>query len=154
MTALVAETLAEQAAAQDIAVQTDLAPGVAVQGDETLLMRMLINLGENAVRYGRPGGQVRLTLQCRDGQAVGTVQDDGVGIAPENQEKIWQRFWQADPARSGGGAGLGLAMVRWIARAHGGDVTVQSAPGAGSTFTWRIPCARGGPETLQKPQNS
>ena len=146
MTALVAETLAEQAAAQNITVQTDLAPGVAVQGDETLLMRMLINLGENAIRYGRPGGQVRLTLQCRDGQAVGTVQDDGIGIAPENLEKIWQRFWQADPARSGGGAGLGLAMVRWIARAHGGDVTVQSAPGAGSTFTWRIPCARGGGE--------
>ena len=154
MTALVAETLAEQAAAQNIAVQTDLAPGVAVQGDETLLMRMLINLGENAVRYGRPGGQVRLTLQCRDGQAVGTVQDDGIGIAPENQEKIWQRFWQADPARSGGGAGLGLAMVRWIARAHGGDVTVQSAPGEGSTFTWRIPCAQGGEEKTQKPQNS
>ena len=56
------------------------------------------------------------------------MEDDGIGIAAEDREKIWQRFWQADPARSGGGAGLGLAMVRWIAGAHGGSVTVQSTP--------------------------
>lgn len=139
---MVAETEAEQAEARNITVQTELEPGVTVQGDETLLMRLLINLTENAIRYGRPGGQVKLTLRRQNGQAVGTVEDDGIGIAPEDLDKIWQRFWQADPARSGGGAGLGLSMVRWIAQAHGGRVTVQSEPGKGSIFTFFLPCEK------------
>ena len=139
---MVAETEAEQAEARNITVQTELEPGVMVQGDETLLMRLLINLTENAIRYGRPGGQVKLTLRRQDGEVVGTVEDDGIGIAPENLDKIWQRFWQADPARSGGGAGLGLSMVRWIAQAHGGRVTVQSEPGKGSIFTFFLPCEK------------
>ena len=139
---MVAETEAEQAEARNITVQTELEPGVMVQGDETLLMRLLINLTENAIRYGRPGGQVKLTLRRQDGEAVGTVEDDGIGIAPEDLDKIWQRFWQADPARSGGGAGLGLSMVRWIAGAHGGRVTVQSEPGKGSIFTFFLPCEK------------
>lgn len=136
---MVAETEAEQAEPRQITVTTDLEPDVVVAGDETLLMRLVINLTENAIHYGRPGGRVRLTLRRRDGWAVGTVEDDGIGIAPEDQEKIWQRFWQADPARSGGGAGLGLSMVQWIVRAHGGRVTVQSTPGTGSVFTFFIP---------------
>lgn len=139
---MVAETEAEQAEARNITVQTELEPGVTVQGDETLLMRLLINLTENAIRYGRPGGQVKLTLRRQDGEAVGTVEDDGIGIAPGDLDKIWQRFWQADPARSGGGAGLGLSMVRWIAGAHGGRVTVQSEPGKGSIFTFFLPCEK------------
>ena len=142
LAAMVAETEAEQAAGQNITVETDLEPGVTVQGDETLLMRLLINLTENAIHYGHPGGHVKLTLRRREGEAVGTVEDDGIGIAPEDQEKIWQRFWQADPARSGGGAGLGLSMVRWIAAAHGGRVTVQGEPGKGSVFTFWIPCEK------------
>lgn len=142
LTEMVAETEMEQAAARNITVQTDLEPGVTVQGDETLLMRLLINLTENAIHYGRPGGQVKLTLRRQDGEAVGTVEDDGIGIAPEHLEKIWQRFWQADPARSGGGAGLGLSMVRWIAEAHGGRVTVESQPGKGSVFTFFLPCEK------------
>ena len=139
---MVAETEAEQAEARNITVQTELEPGVTVQGDETLLMRLLINLTENAIRYGRPGGQVKLTLRRQDGEAVGTVEDDGIGIAPGDLDKIWQRFWQADPARSGGGAGLGLSMVRWITQAHGGRVTVQSEPGKGSIFTFFLPCEK------------
>ena len=142
LAAMVAETEAEQAAGQNITVETDLEPGVTVQGDETLLMRLLINLTENAIHYGHPGGHVKLTLRRHDREAVGTVEDDGIGIAAEDQEKIWQRFWQADPARSGGGAGLGLSMVRWIAAAHGGRVTVQSEPGKGSVFTFWIPCEK------------
>ena len=142
LAAMVAETEAEQAAGQNITVETDLEPGVTVQGDETLLMRLLINLTENALHYGRPGGKVRLTVRRQGETAVGTVEDDGIGIAPEDQDKIWQRFWQADPARSGGGAGLGLAMVRWIAEAHDGQVTVESTPGVGSIFTFVIPCKK------------
>lgn len=139
---MVAETEAEQAAARQITVETELEPGITVLGDETLLMRLLINLTENAIHYGRPGGWVRLTLHRQGENAVGTVADNGIGIAPENLDKIWLRFWQADPAHSGGGAGLGLAMVRWIAEAHGGNVTAESTPGAGSTFTFTIPCEK------------
>lgn len=144
LTQMVADTQEEAAAARDILVETDLEPDVMVEGDETLLMRLLINLTENALRYGRSGGYLRLTLHRQGKMAVGTVEDNGIGIAPEHLDKIWQRFWQADPARSGGGAGLGLAMVRWIAQAHGGCVTVQSTPGTGSVFTFSIPCKKSG----------
>ena len=82
LTAMVAQTQAEQAAAQDITILTDLEPGVNVQGDETLLIRLLINLTENAIHYGRPGGQIKLTLRRQDAQAVCSVADDGIGIAP------------------------------------------------------------------------
>ena len=112
---------------------------MTVQGDETLLMRLFINLLENGIRYGRPGGWLKLTLRREGDAAVAVVADNGIGIAPENLDHIWQRFWQADPARSGGGAGLGLAMVRWIAEAHGGTVTVESTPGEGSAFTFTMP---------------
>ena len=140
LAAMVAETEAEQAAARGIELRTGIEPGVTVQGDETLLMRLFINLLENGIRYGRPGGWLKLTLRRREGDAaVAVVADNGIGIAPEDLDHIWQRFWQADPARSGGGAGLGLAMVRWIAEAHGGTVTVESTPGEGSAFTFTMP---------------
>ena len=139
LAAMVAETEAEQAAARGIELRTGIEPGVTVQGDETLLMRLFINLLENGIRYGRPGGWLKLTLRREGDAAVAVVADNGIGIAPEDLDHIWQRFWQADPARSGGGAGLGLAMVRWIAEAHGGTVTVESTPGEGSAFTFTMP---------------
>ena len=74
--------------------------------------------------------------------AVLNVKDNGIGIAPEDQDKIWQRFWQADPSRGENGSiGLGLAMVKEIAEFHGGSVSVDSTPGKGSTFSLRIPLA-------------
>lgn len=142
LTAVVAEQQAELSAGKGISLESDIQPGIVVQGDETLLMRMLINLMENGVKYGRPGGHLRILLTARDGRAVCSVEDDGVGIAPENLDKVWQRFWQADPARSCGGAGLGLSMVKWIAEAHGGTVAVQSTPGRGSLFTFTLPCEK------------
>lgn len=116
---------------------------VEAQADVMLMTRVLNNLISNAFRYGRVGGQVNVSVRREDGWAVLAVRDDGIGIAPEQQEKIWQRFYQVDPARSGGeGAGLGLYMVRQIARLHGGTAEVESAPGQGSTFTVRIPAHR------------
>ena len=68
--------------------------------------------------------------------ASATVRDDGIGIAPEEQDKIWQRFWQADASRSeNSGSGLGLPLIKEIAELHGGSVSVESAPGSGSCFT-------------------
>ena len=113
---------------------------VEVQADVLLMTRVLNNLIANAFRYGKDGGHVSVTVRRENGWAVLAVRDDGIGIAPEQQERIWQRFYQVDPARSGGeGTGLGLYMVRQIARLHGGTAAVKSAPGQGSTFTVRIP---------------
>ena len=128
----------EAASARKISIETSIQPNLEVQGDETMLMRLWINLLENGIKYGREGGWLRLTLTGDDETVVGTVEDNGIGIAPENLEKIWNRFWQADPARSTQGAGLGLSMVKWIAEAHGGRVQVNSTPGKGTMFTFTL----------------
>lgn len=139
LAAAVAEEQRELAAEKGIEVTADIAPGLTVQGDETLLMRMLINLMENGVKYGREGGHLRLTLSGGAGTVTGRVADDGIGIAAEDLDKVWRRFWQADPAHSRGGAGLGLSMVKWIVEAHGGQIAVESAPGRGTAFTFTLP---------------
>ena len=137
---MVAEQQAECAEEKHISVQTDIEPGIVLLGDETMLMRLLINLTENGIKYGREGGWLKVSLR-REGETVrGSVADNGVGIAPEHLEQVWKRFWQADPARSAQGAGLGLSMVKWIAEAHGGTVNVRSALGEGSEFTFLLPC--------------
>ena len=80
-----------------------------------------------------------LSLRRENEKAVLRVEDDGIGIQPEDLDKIWQRFWQADPSREeNGSTGLGLAMVREIAEFHGGRAAVESKPGVGSTFTVTI----------------
>ena len=136
---------------------------LVVRGDGPRLKQLLRNLVENAVKYTSPGGQVTLALQAvrRDGsepdskfeirnsklaEALGVwaeivVQDAGIGIAPEALPRIFERFYRVDPARSRetGGAGLGLCIAKTVAEAHGGAIEVQSAPGAGSTFTVRLP---------------
>ena len=106
-----------------------------VQANAQLLARLIMNLVENALKYGRKDGHVWLSVQRHVGEVRILVQDDGEGIAREHQEKIWQRFYQADAARSGEmGAGLGLPIVQQIAKLHGGYLTLESEPGAGSLF--------------------
>lgn len=113
---------------------------VMVQADVVLMTRLLNNLISNGFRYGRENGHVTVSVIRQDDRALLSVTDDGIGIAPEQQEKIWQRFYQVDPSRSGSeGTGLGLCMVRQIARLHGGSAEVKSVPGAGSTFTVSLP---------------
>lgn len=113
---------------------------VSAQADAALLARLLQNLVENAFKYGKPEGHVWVTLYRAEGEIRLEVKDDGIGIPQEQQEKVWQRFYQVDPSRSAGnGAGLGLAMVRKIAQAHGGSMTLESIPGLGSTFTLHLP---------------
>ena len=123
---------------------TNITTDEAVMGHVDEIRSACLNLVTNAVRYTPDGGKIEINWfeNPDDGSAVFSVKDNGIGIAPENLDKIWLRFWQADPAHSGGGAGLGLAMVRWIAEAHGGSVTAESTPGAGSTFTFTIPCEK------------
>ena len=123
-----------------ISFESDVEEGITCSFNPSLISRAVYNLLQNAYRYGKDGGHVGLRLKRGDGMAELSVEDDGIGISAENREKIWQRFWQADPSRSeGGSSGLGLAMVKEIAALHGGDVSVESAPGKGSTFTLCIP---------------
>ncbi len=143
LAAAVADEQRERAADKGIAVTADIAPGLVVQGDETMLMRVLINLMENGIKYGRAGGHLALTLTAGGDTVTGKVADDGIGIAAEDLDKVWRRFWQADPAHSGGGAGLGLSMVKWIVEAHGGRITVESVLGKGTAFTFTLPLGRG-----------
>ena len=143
LAAAVADEQRERAADKGIAVTADIAPGLVVQGDETMLMRVLINLMENGIKYGRAGGHLALTLTAGWDTVTGKVADDGIGIAAEDLDKVWRRFWQADPAHSGGGAGLGLSMVKWIVEAHGGRITVESVLGKGTAFTFTLPLGRG-----------
>lgn len=108
----------------------------AVWGNPVLLTRLIQNLVENAFKYGREQGYVWVTLDRDGSEVMLQVRDDGLGISKEYQDKIWQRFYQIDPARSGEmGAGLGLPMVAQIARVHGGYMTLDSAPDLGSIFT-------------------
>ena len=123
-----------------ITLTTDIQPEVQATFNPSLLQRAVYNLLQNAYKYGKPGGHITVTLRAAGHGAALSVADDGIGIAPEDQEKIWQRFWQADPSRGeDGGSGLGLSMVQEIAAFHGGRATVDSTPGQGSTFTITLP---------------
>jgi heavy metal sensor kinase len=112
-----------------------------VRGDAVALGRAMRNLVENAVKYTPPDGKVVLTLRVAGGSAVFAVEDSGVGIAPEDRERIFEPFVRVDSARARdtGGSGLGLAIARSIVVAHGGTLTVDSEVGAGSRFTITLP---------------
>jgi heavy metal sensor kinase len=126
-----------------VAVRVDATTPTAVAGDAAALRRALLNLVENAVKYTPPGGKVEIALGRTDGMAEVTVADTGIGIEPDDLERIFEPFRRLDAARARdtGGAGLGLAIARSIVIAHGGLVTVESRPGSGSRFTVRLPSA-------------
>lgn len=119
-----------------ISLESNIEPGAAVMGNEGLLTRLLTNLISNAYRYGRENGHIFVALKKETGGILLTVSDDGIGIAEDEQEKIFHRFYQTDSSRSDTGTGLGLSMVKEIAEFHGGRITVKSKPGAGSTFSF------------------
>ncbi len=112
-----------------------------VTGSYVLLYRAVYNLVENAIKYNRPGGAVTVTVRQEDSRALILVQDTGIGISPENQEKIFHPFFRVDKSRSRamGGAGLGLALVDSIAREHNGSVKVLDSSEKGSTIVLTLP---------------
>ena len=112
-----------------------------VLGDVERLRQLLLNLTDNALKYTPAGGAITLSLENSGGWVQVAVQDTGIGISPEQQEQIFERFYRTDKARGRGpgGSGLGLSIVQWIAQGHGGRVTVESALGQGSTFTLHLP---------------
>ena len=127
-------------------------PDASVSGDPVQLRSALVNLIDNAIKYS-PGGAVVEVGARIDGARVGmSVRDHGIGIPSRDLERIFERFYRVDRARSRdtGGSGLGLAIVRHVAQAHGGDVVVESREGEGSTFTLQLPLASPGPQSLSE----
>ena len=110
-----------------------------VLGDPDHLKQLLLILADNAVKYTPPGGRVSLAARRENGELQLEVADTGLGISSQDQGRIFERFYRADPARSPGGAGLGLAIARWIADEHGGSIEVRSRLGRGSLFTVKLP---------------
>lgn len=131
-----------KAGAKNIEVATGGPSGLMVQGEEELLTTALRNLIDNAVAYSPDNTRVVVvTRQAEDRRAEISVTDQGIGISDGDLGRIFERFYRVDPARSRqtGGTGLGLAIVKHVTTKHGGDVTVWSKPGSGSTFTMRLP---------------
>jgi two-component system OmpR family sensor kinase len=114
-----------------------------VLGDAARLIQVIMNLVDNAIAYTNAGGDVGVSVTSNAFSARLAVHDTGIGIAPEDQTHIFERFYRADPARSRtvGGNGLGLSIVDWVVRAHGGAIQVTSTLGKGSTFTVNLPLA-------------
>ncbi|MBR6242058.1 MAG: HAMP domain-containing histidine kinase [Ruminococcus sp.] len=124
-------------AERDITVSEELSPVTACVNVEMLTL-LTANLIQNALRYGREGGRVNVSLSEADEYAVLTVEDDGIGISADDLPHIWERFYRSDRSRSSKGLGLGLALVKQIAEFHGGTAEVSSEEGTGSRFTVTI----------------
>ena len=131
-------------ATKGVAFATEVTP-VAVRGDADRLGQVVSNLLSNALRYTEPGGRVELRVGPIEDWAVLEVADTGVGIAPEDLKHVFKRFWRGEKSRSRatGGAGIGLAIVHELVRAHDGRIEVESKPGAGSTFRVSLPVLYG-----------
>ena len=147
------ERVAEVAEARTIEIVMAGAEGVPVLGDLGQLTTAVGNLVENAVNYSPDGTKVVVSVRVEGELAEVSVTDQGVGIPDQDLNRIFERFYRVDPARSRitGGTGLGLAIVKHIAATHGGDVSVWSVEGAGSTFTLRLPVAVQAPVSALDP---
>jgi two-component system, OmpR family, sensor histidine kinase BaeS len=139
-----AEALSHFFSAKNIAFRCDAGTAI-VHGDANRLQQVVDNLLSNALRYTDEGGTVRLIVRAtRDDAATLEVVDTGMGIAFEDQPKVFERFWRSDRSRSRatGGAGIGLAVVRELVEAHDGTVELQSTPGRGTLFRVTLPALR------------
>jgi two-component system sensor histidine kinase SenX3 len=140
--------VAELAARREVGVSNLMAAGaladVVIDGDRRQLISALGNLVENGVKYSEPGGLVQVRANYDDGYLDLSVTDEGIGIPRRDLDRIFERFYRVDRARSRqtGGTGLGLSIVRHVAHHHGGDITVSSTEGEGSTFTLCLPARR------------
>lgn len=137
-----ADIIAALGELRHVVVERHLEPGVTVRGDAVRLKHVVLNLGDNAVKYTPEGGHVSIRLQATARNAVLEVTDTGIGISGEHLPRLFDRLFRADAAdRSTAGTGLGLAIVKRIVDVHRGTVEVRSQPGRGSTFTVRLPRA-------------
>lgn len=141
---IVSEAVSRHKVAADnsqISITTDAPTGYRVLGDEGLLVTAIANLVSNAIAYSPNGTDVSISRRKRGGNIEIAVTDRGIGIAKDDQERVFERFFRVDKARSRatGGTGLGLAIVKHVAANHNGSIRLWSQPGTGSTFTLSIP---------------
>ena len=136
----VAEDLRAAADKASVTITTDGQSSV-VFGVRRLLYEMLYNLCDNAIKYNRPGGSIRIHVENREQEAAISVLDTGIGIAPEHQSRIFERFYRVDKSHSkaSGGTGLGLSIVKHAAMYHGGKVALESEPGRGTEIRVTLP---------------
>jgi signal transduction histidine kinase len=145
MGSLVDEVAAEakgRAAEAEVGLEAEIASeSVSVMGDVLRLKQAVMNLVDNAIKYNRPGGSVKVSARSEDGLVFVTVQDTGIGISAGDLSRVFDRFYRVDKSRSRnlGGSGLGLSIVKKIIEDHKGTVMVDSVPGEGSTFTIALP---------------
>ena len=139
LTHTIIDELLDRSEHPDITLTAEIEDGIILQAEQTLYMRLLINLIDNAQKYNRPGGQVAVSLSQANDFVMLQVKDTGIGISEENLPRIWDRFYKADVSRADSSPGLGLSIVKWIADLHGGMVSVKSEPGSGSLFEVRFP---------------
>ena len=138
-----AEGFAPLAAARDVALRTELTDGVVALVDADALRQMLLNLLDNAVKYGPSGQTVTLGLTASNGRARISVDDQGPGIPAPDRERVWEQFWRLERDRGSAvaGTGIGLSVVRELVALHGGRAWVEDAPGGGARFVIELPLA-------------
>lgn len=146
--AAVVERLSPRAAEAGVTVKYDPPGFPDLIGDGDRLAQVFTNLLDNAIKYSGAGGQVRVWGETAEAWVTAHIDDSGPGIPPEELSRIFERFYQLDKARSGRGAGLGLAITHEIVRGHDGHLVAQSSPGKGSRFSVQLPIARPGDRTL------
>jgi signal transduction histidine kinase len=127
-----------------IVLRAEISPTPPVRGDLRRVQHTLANLIDNALKYTDPGGEVVVSLTRHDKTASIAVRDTGPGIPDQERARIFERFFRGDHSRCQPGNGLGLSLARAVARAHGGDITVDSSPEGGSTFTIMLPIQQSG----------
>jgi signal transduction histidine kinase len=148
VTAGCASVIRPLAAAHGLTLEVRAAPPLELETDPDKLREVLVNLLHNAVEYNRPDGNIELTGARQNGRIVLEVRDTGIGMTPEVRERIFERFFRADPSRQATGvhAGLGLAIVKEYVERLGGTIAVESEPGVGSTFRVELPAVPEEPE--------
>ncbi len=137
----VLSSMEERADKAKVSLSFGCSKGLMIEADSSMIARILINLVSNAIQYSREGGFVLVRAYKEKGSTVISVEDNGIGISAEDLPRIWDRFYQADSSRSSSssGAGLGLPIVKALAKAHKGEVSAESKLGEGSIFTVRLP---------------
>ena len=132
----VCETLADAAKLKGVSLEIIGEDGV-VNGVRRLLYEVVYNLCDNAIKYNQPGGRVKVTVAQKSGEVLLSVQDTGIGISPEHQEKVFERFYRVDKShsRQSGGTGLGLSIVKHAVAYHKAEIQLESTPGKGTTIT-------------------
>jgi two-component system phosphate regulon sensor histidine kinase PhoR len=143
LNALAAEVITQMtplAERQQITIYGNFSPDLPlIPADKDRIRQTIINLAHNAIKFNKPGGRVTVSTEYNAESVALSVADNGIGISKEDLPHVFERFYKADKARTGGGSGLGLAIAKHTMQAHGGDIRAQSEEGKGSTFTFRLP---------------